>query len=103
MMANWQRTLNLLPEWKMRIDDEISLQDLSRVVAERLSAVKQLGISDLDEQRDDLVHQFKEMSNDTSLTVDEFDEVLNELYDWGDTHIDGSILAGKKACWIKTF
>ena len=102
-MAAWQRTLNLTPEWQMRKNEEISLQELSAIVAKRLSALQAFGDEYLDVRKDDLAGEFEAMSKDASLTVDEFDGVLEELYDWGDILISGNVLAGKKVCWVKTF
>lgn len=101
-MANWQRTLNVVVEWKQAQAREITPQQLAKAIADRLEKLKSFNIEHIDTTRDDLVGAFESLADDESATFDDFDLVWRELYDWGDTKLD-SAFGGKKVCWIKTF
>ncbi len=100
-MADWQRHLKLNPEWDRAKDGEITVQDLARSVAEKLRALRRLD-DDVESEKDDLVAQFEDIA--ASEGGDEarwFDDVMHDLYNWGDTRLDGT-WNGKKVCWIDT-
>lgn len=97
-MAKWQRTLNLLPEWERAKNDEITVTELGRVTADRLSALRPFGIEYLDTQREELAEQFRDVRD-----VADFDYAMSELYDWADTPLDNNPFGGLKVCWVRTF
>jgi hypothetical protein len=101
-MANWQRTLDLLPEWSKALDDELAVQQLAAVVATRLRALTPFSDEDIESKRIELAEEFEDLSKDESADGPEFDWLMNTLYDWGDTPLDPKF-NGKKVCWIKTF
>jgi hypothetical protein len=108
-MADWQRVLNLLPEWQdFKADDDAAYDEeklarLASVVADRLEEMTPFGgdNSDIDEQRKYLVSDFRDFAKHPG-DVEEFNSLMNELYDWADTPLD-SHFGGKKVCWVKTF
>jgi hypothetical protein len=108
-MAKWQRVLDLLPEYEAFQEDsdaaydETKLAALAGVVATRLKALEPFGEpnADLDSDRDDLVSDFEDFQQNPG-SVEEFNSLMAELYDWADTPLDNEF-AGKKACWVKTF
>lgn len=96
-MADWQRTLDLTPEWGRALDEEITIEQMARVTADRLEALEPFGGDGvLDYERTDLAEQFRAVSD-----VEDFDGAMEELYDWADTRLDDGF-PGKKACWVKT-
>ncbi|MHC4180735.1 MAG: hypothetical protein ACYSWU_24815 [Planctomycetota bacterium] len=84
----WLHTLPLKDIWTWweTAKEQSHPQELGRRVAERIR--KQPWFEDYDEL-DDFAGQFELVED-----IDEFDDVLEELYDWADVD---------KRCWVKTF
>jgi len=110
-MANWQRNINLQPEWGKATSKEITSQALAEIIANKLKEVrpfhlkdypgKELVVEGLNGDRAYLVQEFQTYAKRKRSNVKEFDKLMNELYDWGDTPLsEGSNPA--KACWINT-
>jgi hypothetical protein len=99
-MADWQNTVNLLPEWRMVRDGELAIQQLAKVAAARLAKVSVPEF--LVDERDDLIDEFKSIAEDESADTSDFDDVMDRLYDFGDTRL-GDKWPGQKVAWIKTF
>lgn len=100
-MANWQTTLNLLPEYNHARDGKITIQALAAVVAARLDGLK--WPTEFESDKDDLVDEFRGLSEDTDATVNDFDAVLERLYDVADSRINTTPWPYDKLCWVKTF
>ena len=110
-MAEWQRKIYLQPEWDQSKDGEITIQVLAGVVASRLKECAPLDLeqykSGIDgnaawanNKREELIEEFESMADDTDLTVDDFDSLMNDLYDWGDTPLTTGFFQAKKVCFI---
>lgn len=102
-MANWQRTLVLKDVWPKFREDELSVQEVAKVVSERLAELKPFNVKHIDKQKEELVDEFEALSEDEDADTNNFDDVLERLYDWADTPLDGNVLSGKKVCWVATF
>lgn len=102
-MAQWQSTLDLKDVWGQYDTADISIQELSKVISERLLKLKPISTQFVLQGRDDLVEDFDDLSHDEGADVDDFDDIMARLYDWGDIRLSGDILSGKKVCWIKTY
>lgn len=102
-MAQWQRTLDLSDVWDKGLERKISVSTLSAIVVERLKALPSFGIrhSSIDEEKENIIEEFKILAEDPTADFDDFDCVLEDLYNWGDISLDGKF-AGKKVCWIRT-
>src|SRR5690242_4000049 len=100
-MANWQRTIRLNPEWDQAKEGEISIQALAAIVAKKLRAIRPFGedYEDLNETREELIDEFESLASDPTAGTSAFDYVMESLFNWGDTSLDGRF-GGKKACWI---
>lgn len=105
-MANWQRTLNLLPEWKQAENKEISVQEMAKVVSQRLAMVTPFDDYSIEEERRELIDEFTIISeiNDGDDLIENFDSVMDQLYDWADQKVGNSesFFDRKKVCWVKT-
>ena len=102
-MSNWQRELNLLPEWEQAKNREITPSQLAKVIGERILALKPFDKHSEEElERVFLGEDFLDMATDPRLRVEDFDIMMESLYDWGDTPLDDNLFGGKKVCWIKT-
>ena len=101
-MTNWQRQLDLKPEWQQALGGKITTQQLAKVVIERLKALKPFGDYEIDSIKEDLIEQFEMLAEDQDADINEFDYIMQDLYNWGDTKISGDFSNAKKVCWIKT-
>jgi hypothetical protein len=102
-MANWQRSIKLNPEWQQAKDGEITIQQLAAVLAKRLRTLRPFGESDddLNEKRDEIAEEFEYIAQTATATAEDFDNWMEELFDWGDTSLDQG-WPRKKACWVDT-
>lgn len=80
-MANWKHNINLMPEWAGAKAGKVSVPVMAQAVVDRLNSLpKSLVYDELEYIKglfQDLAH------NDSS--DNEFDEAMEQLYDWGDT------------------
>ncbi len=95
-MANWQRKLDLRDVWPSK---DVSV--IAKAIADRLSRLTPLNDEHLDWKREELAEEFAGIASEADPEVNEFDAVMSELYDWGDTKLDGH-WNGKAVCWIAT-
>jgi len=103
-MANWQMTLDFSQSRNYFREGKITIVDLAKVVEEEIN--KNLSIArvideDLaDELECDILPLFEDFGYpEAELTVEDFDNALSSLYDWGDTPLDDK-WGGKKMCWV---
>src|SRR5687768_8620018 len=102
-MADWQRTLDIVDIWNQAQDEEITPQQLAAIIAKRLDKLQNFHDSVIDGIKSHLIEQFKLLSeNEDTEDEDEFNILMNDLYNWADISLDGKF-GGKKVCWIKTF
>lgn len=98
-MGRWQRKLKLSPEWNEALVGTRSIQSLSAIIAERIDRLVPFGDADLDGERKEIAVDFREIAADEAATTNDFDGVMERLYDWADTPLD-ACWNGKKACWV---
>ncbi len=106
-MANWKRELDLKDVWQRAKGKEISLQELSGIIADRLEALRKLRATEVTHAEDadyfnmlqeEFVDKFRCMSKQADLDTEEFDGNFSELYDWGDRHLKNN----GRVLWIST-
>jgi len=113
-MAKWQRVLDIKTEWGQASDGKLSCKELAKVIVNRLEKMQPLNAAVVagheeayryaETQRLDLVDQFRAYAEDTEdldADADWFNDLMAQLYDWGDLSLDDKF-GGKKVCWIKT-
>lgn len=99
-MANWIYKLELKDLWKQRDEGKISISELARIVAGRIEKATFFKIKTNEEALREIVMDFEDCSDD----VDEFDSILEQLYDWADTPLCTPIgEMQRKMCWVNTF
>lgn len=102
-MANWQRKLSLADIWPKVDKGEMTIQQLAAEIAKRLKAITPLHDEHVvSEERDEIVEEFENFAEDPTGDKDEFDDIMNGLYDWGDTPLENTTWPPKKVCWIAT-
>jgi hypothetical protein len=94
-MANWKYKIDVKDEWKRAKAGELKPCELAEIMANRLAPIV-LEIADAEVE--DIMGDFEVMRDDKEATFDDFDEILERLYDWGD---QGDF--HNKTCWIGTF
>lgn len=101
-MANWQRTLDIKEEWDAADAlPEAGLIKLAQAIADKLKALAPFGIEEIDRGRNEVEESFRDFVEENNPTFEAFNRLMDELYSWADTSLDGSF-SGKKACWVKT-
>ena len=99
-MANWKYSIKLGVEFQQYHDKKIAVADLSKAIANKL---KNLLFYTRDEKFRDIVKGFDDLSCPAAeATIDDFDDAMRGLYDWGDTPLDNK-WHRVKMCWIDTF
>lgn len=101
-MANWQLRLQLGDVYH----SGLPIPELAKIVAERLAALKITALmlvaaSDLEDIRTEIVEEFQALSADPESDADNFDAVMERLYDWADIALDET-WNGRKVCWVDT-
>ncbi len=97
-MADWVYRLDLKDLWRREEEGELTIKELAKLVAERIRQLPcyEKYIDDLEE----IVNEFEYCCGD----VEEFDSILERLYDWADTPLHtrkGQMQ--RRICWVKTF
>lgn len=91
-MAKWIYTLPIKTEWQQAQVDEITVQQLASVVAKKLAKID-FNDEDINFNRDEFVDEFEGFAEDLTASRDDFDNIMQRLYDFADEY----------RLWIKTF
>lgn len=79
-MAKWKATLDIREDWQAAEREQISVQ----VLCERLiPKLEDIGRK-LNDNLSDFITELQEIVDDPNAEFDDFDEVLEDLYDWAD-------------------
>ena len=98
-MANWQSRLNLKDVWPAAKEGRITPQKLAATIAKRLRRLSPCKNQDILDERDEIADEFEAFSEDPTADTDEFDSIMERLYDWGDIKLDND-WPPKAVCWI---
>ena len=99
-MANWKHTLDFSEFYHsdFRISEIAAL--CAKKIQRTLPSLLDIDSDDFDPGLEDIVWAFESVED-----VEEFDDIMSGLYDWGDLTVsDGDIGRSwpTKMCWIKT-
>ena len=96
-MGKWQNKLELKDLWKAREEKKISVSELAREIAKRIRTLP--CYDDYDLELEDISTEFETIDNN----VDDFDNVLERLYDWADTPLPTPRGEWqRRLCWVST-
>jgi hypothetical protein len=99
-MANWIYKLELKDLWEQRDKGKITISELAKAVADRIEKATFFKIKTNEEALREIVMDFEGCDDD----VEEFDSILEQLYDWADTPLRTPLgKMQRKMCWINTF
>jgi hypothetical protein len=101
-VAEWLRKIDLKPVWHKAKAGEVSTQVVAAEIARQLQAMQELGDDYIDMKRADLADEFDGFAEDGEASVQEFDRLMDELYDWGDMRVGEQGWPYRKVCWIAT-
>ena len=101
-MTEWMNVLDIQDAWEDLEDSIISMQEAAKGIAEKLSMLD-IKNEDHDFERQNLVDDWINLSEDEEMDIADFNYIMEDLYNWGDTHLNDKVFGGKKLCWIKTF
>jgi hypothetical protein len=99
-MANWQRTINLVQEFAGYDEGTKSVAEVAKAVAEKLKVIREFNIEDIDNEKLDIIEEFESLAADEDAELDDFNYIMNALYDWADRKLDDN-WNGKKVAWIE--
>lgn len=95
-MANWKYKIDLKDIWTKLSEDEIEISEGGKQIAEILR--KHKAYKEYESELEEIAMQFEEVE-----TQNEFNAILQELYDWGDTTIPPmKAWPPNKIAWIAT-
>ena len=102
-MANWQFHLNLHDKWDTDDVHEISVDACEKIenLLKEIRLRQHPVYKEMADALEDILCDFEIVRNDPDASEDDFNNVLESLYDWGDTPLDNQ-WGGKKMCWIDT-
>jgi hypothetical protein len=103
-MANWKYTIDIADAWKEARANKMSVQTLSKILSKEIGKLltKKSLVDDTELQ--DIQIEFDGLSEDKESDWNDFNNVMGELYDWGDTLlVKKNFYNDIKQCWIKTF
>ncbi len=105
-MTKWIYRLSFKDLWEAKEKNEITLQELSKKVAERIKSKS--FYKTYEDELEPIVEEFEGLSEDGGLDdVVYFDSILSTLYDWADQDVHNSpntpFHKRRKMCWIETF
>jgi len=94
-MAQWVHHLRIKDAWKQTQDGSMSIQELAKQIVTQLKAFNIQNDSKLDQ----IIEDFEFLDEDAD--NDDFDYIMQNLYDWADIPLDNQ-WNGRKNCWIET-
>lgn len=98
-MSQWMNKLDIKDIWAKLEDEELDVSEGGKQIAERFRALRpRIPITFYAQQLDDIAYAFEDIEEGDK---DGFNAAMSDLYDWGDTSLDGKF-GGKKLCWIAT-
>ena len=89
-MTRWRYRLELKDSWTLYKNGKSSVQDVAGDVVKALQEIHLHNDPNLNNLRE----QFSTLADDPDVTESEFDDLLDDLYDWADLD---------HTCWIATF
>ena len=108
-MANWQYKLNFKDLWKKHKAGEMPIYEVAENATSRIEwlllQLRKRGhvYQDLaDEMEYDILPQIEAFAEDKNENPDDFDYILEDLYNWADTALDNEWPV-KRLCWVATF
>ena len=99
-MSNWKYKLDISNVWKDLNDKKVSYTEGAKIIAKRIRLLDVKG--DYKDDFEELAEGFEIFDSDD---VGEFDSLMEQLYDLGDTNVPftkGYSGIPSKLCWIKT-
>lgn len=104
-MANWKYTLDIRNIW---VSDKMSVEKKGKAIAVKIRQTFPKEWFDwesdeYDEDLEDLIERFENITGYDEITpVEEFDNCMDELYDFGDQHVTPWRWPSNKMAWIAT-
>lgn len=103
----WSRELNIKDVWERAQKHEITPCELAGHISEKLKLIENFEVNEFSDPncehandvKEELIEYFCDASSDENLTQDNFNYMMQDLWDWGDLVIGKN----KKVCWIRTF
>lgn len=92
-MANWRLKIDLSSVWPTEDPKLITAE-----IARQLDALDLSFDETNAELAKDLAREFRELGEQEDPDVEDFDDLMQSLYDWADSRVDRR----EKLCWVAT-
>lgn len=97
-MKTYARTLDLQDVLKQT--KTLGVSGMAEIIADRLEKVEDFGVQKQDNKKEQLVQNFRTLSKDEGANFDEFNHLMAQLADWGESYVGEHL---QKTCWVKAF
>jgi hypothetical protein len=94
-MSYWKNRLDIKTEWVKAKNGEMTPEELGKIIAKKIRQLK--CYQDEVDTLEELVYGFENITDG----VREFDDLMEQLYDWGDIKLNDRF-PPDKMCWIAT-
>lgn len=96
-MANWKYKLKAKDLWESYKGNHITASELGKLLAQRIREAA--FYQEYKNQLEEIIDNFENVDD-----IEDFDYVLNELYDWADQEVEPLGQWPRNAmCWVETF
>lgn len=100
-MYDYENVLDIKEIWGKAKREEISLQEFSKMLSNRISNVDDTGLDHIDDMKMQVIEEFEILANLERVDKKDFDEIWEMFYNWADSLIFNE--SGRNInCHIKT-
>lgn len=86
-MIKAQLSLYIGDFWILHDEGKITLGELASKMSDSISVLPNVGHKNIDAFKDQIVSKFRKLSQNPNACEEDFDEVLEQLYEWADMKI----------------
>ena len=103
-MAKWFREVDFREIWKLAEKREITAFECAKQCSEKLKKIK-YPEADIQENFEEIIGYFDDFASDKNEDYDDFDNILSDLYDFGDRLYKPGLAFSNniKMLWVRTF
>ena len=104
-MANWKYKINVVDVWKKCDAGECEVWEVADALAKqikKLAPIISIKYYDYADELEEIGGEFEYFAECKETDADEFDCILERLYDWGDITLSIDKWPQDKLCWIAT-
>lgn len=86
-MLRYENVLDIKESWGMANRKEISLQEFSKILSNKLINVEDTGLEHIDNMKIQVIEEFEILAKLDSIEDSDFSEIWEMLFEWSDSMI----------------